>query len=86
MMTRVCASSAPKRLVEQQDLGSGGERPHDADALLHAARQPVRVVVLEGRQACEAEQGAAARSRSRRSSLHLEAELDILAHGLPGKQ
>jgi hypothetical protein len=86
MMTRVCASSEP-RLVEQQNLGTGRQRPYDADALLHAAGQPVWILVLELQQAGEAEE------RARRGlpavlalALHLESELDVAAHRLPGKQ
>ena len=48
MITRVCASSAPEGLVQRQDLGSGGERTNDTDALFHAAGEVVRVFVLDG--------------------------------------
>src|SRR6185295_2309418 len=36
-----------ERLIHQQDLGIGGERPGDRDALLHAAREYVRIAILE---------------------------------------
>ena len=39
-----------ERLVEQQDLGRVGERAGDRRALLHAARQHLRVVALEAFQ------------------------------------
>ena len=37
--------------VHQQDLGVGGQRPGQAHALLHAARELVRILVLEAGQA-----------------------------------
>ena len=40
-----------ERLVHQQDFGVGGEQARDRDALLHAARQLGRIVVLESAQA-----------------------------------
>ena len=45
-----------ERLVHQQQRGAEGDRPHEGDALLHAARQLVRVGVGEVGQADLGEQ------------------------------
>jgi hypothetical protein len=40
-----------ERLVEQQDLGIVGERARDGRALLHAAGEHLRIVMLEAFEA-----------------------------------
>src|SRR5581483_5483865 len=74
-------------LVEQQHFRPGSERANDADALLHAAGEAVGIMFLEGLQAGKPEQGAR-RALALRAvhAPHLQAELDILAYRLPGKQ
>ena len=88
MMTRVCASSAPNGSSSSSTFGSRRERADDADALLHAARELSRVMLLERGEAGETEQRArgALALAERGMPLHLQAELDVLAHRLPGKQ
>src|ERR1700722_10156982 len=44
-----------ERLVHQQDVGVGGERARQADALLHAARQLVAVTITPCRQSDQLE-------------------------------
>ena len=46
--SRVTGSTARERLVHQQTVGIGGERAGDADALLLAARELVRVFAAIG--------------------------------------
>ena len=45
-----------ERLVHQQDLGIGGERAREVDALLHAARQLGRIPPLEALEPDELEE------------------------------
>ncbi len=72
--------------VHEQHLGTGGKRANDADALLHAARELVGIVVLECQQARQAEQRASGGfALGRAHAVHLQAELDILAHRGPGE-
>ncbi len=87
MMTRVCASSEPNGSSQQQHLRAGRERPDDADALLHAARQAFRILILEREQTGKTEQRAGGGlALAALHALHLQAELDVLAHRLPGEQ
>src|SRR5437667_167725 len=64
-----------------------GRRPGDAHALLHAARERIRVDVLESGQADQGD--VPLRHLSRRAggnASDLRSERDILAHRVPGEQ
>src|SRR5512146_2821880 len=74
-------------LVHQQDLGLDAERPGDADALAHPARELMRKMPLESAQAHHLEMTARdLLARLRRKPLQLEAELDILQDRAPGQK
>jgi hypothetical protein len=45
------SGSSARHLVEEHDARPHRERPHDRDALLLAAREPIRVLVLLVEQA-----------------------------------
>src|SRR5262245_26051733 len=60
---RVSASSAPKRLVHQQDARPIGKRARDRHPLLHAARQLLGVELLIALEVHELDQEACARVR-----------------------
>ena len=47
-----------ERLVHQHDFGRVGERARDGDALLHAARQLVRILVLDAVQVGDRQEAA----------------------------
>ncbi|MET4691295.1 hypothetical protein [Sinorhizobium fredii] len=44
-VSRVCESSAPKRLVHQQHFRIDRQRPGNADALFHAAGKLMRAMI-----------------------------------------
>jgi hypothetical protein len=75
-----------ERLVHQQHLGVGGESARDRDALLHAARQLVRIAVGERRQpgAVEVVTDHVADVGARRAA-HLEAVGGVVPHRHPRK-
>ena len=84
---RISGSSAEKGLVHQQDVGVGRERASQSDALLHAARQLVRVF---GGPAVEADHrellvddpiplGA-------RDAAQFKSQAHVVAHGPPRQQ
>ena len=50
---------ADERLVHQDEVGVGGKGARDGDALLHAAGNLVRIVVLEARQPDDARRSRA---------------------------
>ena len=69
-----------ERFVHQQDLRAHRERAGDGHALLHAARERVRVGVLEARQAHGFDQVADDLAPLRlRRALDPQAVLDVLA-------
>ena len=76
-----------ERLVHQQHLRLDRIGAGDGDALLHAARKLVRVIVLRPRHSHEREiiPGQLVAPRARHS-LAFEPECDVLAHGLPGEE
>ena len=77
-----------ERLIEQQHVGVEGERAREADALLHAAGQLVRIVLANPSSPTRRTK------RSRRAPAHLrggelrhfEAEGDVARDGQPRKQ
>src|SRR3546814_1715902 len=76
-----------ERLVHQQHLGVDGEGAGKADALAHAARQLVRVGLLETLEADLAD--VALRHRlalGAGGAAQLEAEGDVAQHRRPGHQ
>src|SRR5204863_3951336 len=74
-----------ERLVHQQDFRIGGERPGDRDALLHAAREYVRIAILESAKADQIHH--LARPGEPRAPvelvLNVEADGDVAQHGPP---
>src|SRR5580704_17886494 len=83
LLARQCVQRA-ERLVHQDQFGVMDEGARDRGALLHAARQLLRVFVLVAREAHEVEQ--VARSRARR--LHRQADdfsgqQDVVEDGPP---
>ena len=74
-------------LVHQHHARPVHEDAGDADPLLHAAGQLGRIRVLEPAEAHEMQVGPRGGvALGAPDSAHLEAELDVLDHGLPGKQ
>ena len=76
-----------ERLVHQQHLGVDDQRAREPDTLAHAARQLLRIgalVAVEADQIDGSERTLVALGR--RDALRLEAELDVLQHGQPGKE
>ena len=77
-----------ERLVHQQDRRAEGERAHERDALLHAARQLVRVRLLEPGEADRVEQPGDLGVRQRlllgaAAPVQAAQEPDVVGHGLP---
>ena len=76
-----------ERLVEQQHVGIDRQRPGQADALAHAARELVRIFVLE---AGEADLGDVVAgdllALGLRHAAQLEPEGDVAQHRRPGHQ
>ncbi len=76
-----------ERLIHQQDVGVGGERAGEADALLHAAGQFLHGLVGPARQPDHGEllvdDAGALRSAH---AAQFEPEADIVAHAAPGQQ
>ena len=76
-----------KRLIEQQHVGIKRERPGEADALLHAAGQFVRIVADEALEPDEPHEALGALLDLRGRQLrHLQPEGDVAGDGQPGKQ
>ena len=75
-----------ERLVHQQDVGLGGERARELDALAHAARQLVRVVAGELGEPRDLEPLVDLLRAGRRRGVARQAALDVLAHGQPREQ
>ena len=76
-----------ERLVQQQDLRVERERAGDADALLHAARQLMRIVVRKAVQADETHEARdALTGLGGFNAGDLEPEGDVLGDRQPGKQ
>ena len=76
-----------ERLVHQQHVRIGGERPCQADTLLHAAGEFVRVVAFEAGEPDHVDQAAAdLAALVGGHALELEAELDVVLHGAPRQQ
>src|SRR5215204_5658354 len=75
------------RFCAMAGLANKSERARDADALLHAARELVRVAAGRVPEAGEVEElaGNPLALRSRHAA-HLGTEGDILEHGLPGEE
>ena len=76
-----------ERLVHQQDAGVVGEHARDGDALLHAARELVRVAIgraLEPDQLHELVRDLV--DLAARQPALARAEADVLAHRHPGEQ
>ena len=76
-----------KRLIHEQNIRVHHQRPGEAHALPHAARQLARIGGLEAVQADEVDrrQGSLADFRPRHA-LRLEAQRNIFEHRQPGKQ
>ena len=72
-----------ERLVHVEDLGLHHQRARDLGALQHAARQLVRIVVLEALEADEL--GVFSRQRLAVRHLVRQAEQQVLPHGEPRK-
>ena len=86
-VSAVSTSSVRERLVEQQDVGVDDERAGKADALPHAARQFLRIGVLEPVEADQVDRlDRAPPPLGGGDALRLEPELDIAEHGQPRKQ
>jgi hypothetical protein len=85
--SRVWWSSAPKALVHQQHARPVGQRARDRGALLHAARQLLRVVLLEARQPDLGDEavGHLELMRARQAAL-AQPEADVVEHGQPGEE
>ena len=76
-----------ERLVHQQDVRIGGERAGETDALLHAARELVRVVPFEADEADHLDEPLGdAVTRSGRDALQFKSELDVALHRPPGQE
>jgi len=76
-----------ERLVEQHDLGVGGERSGEADALLHTTAQLVRFALTEARQTDEFEDLLGLGPPFvLRHLLHFEAERDVVDERAMGQQ
>ena len=77
-----------ERLVHQQHRRLHGERARDRDALLHAARQHVRIDVLEARQVDLGEHRARMLGRLilRHALVDEQREQHVAEHGLPRQE
>ncbi len=76
-----------ERLVHEQHARIGGERPGNADALLHAAGELVDPLPREVGKPDEVEHRAGPRlALGPRHALHPQAEGDVLQHAEPGHQ
>ena len=76
-----------ERLVHQQDAGIVGEHAGNCDALLHPARQLVRVAVGEALKADHPDEFVRGPCNLLARQMALpRSEADVLAHGHPGKQ
>ena len=85
--TRIFASSARERLVEQQDLGTVRERAGECDALLLAAGQLSRHAQAQAGQVHELEQLLAAPAALVLAEpTDLEGEFDVLGDGHVAEQ
>src|SRR2546426_3743136 len=74
-------------LIHQEDLGGDGERPREADPLLHAARQLFRVSLLEPVEPHEVDgAGDGVALGGAMHAARLEAHRHILRHGEPGEE
>ena len=72
---------AGEGLVHQQDVGIGGERPRQRHALLHAARQLVRIGVGEAGEPDQREVAVhALASLLPGHAVERQAEADVVAH------
>ena len=77
----------PERFVEQQDLGIVGKRAGDRRALLHAARELLRPVVLKAGQADPMDESIGDLAAIRLGYPALaQAERDVFAHRQPREQ
>ena len=75
-----------ERLVHQQDRRIDGQRADEADPLLHAARQLIRIVPLEPGEADQVQIMPHTARHHRRSSRHGKPERCVLMDGLPRQQ
>ena len=77
-----------ERLVHQQHRRLHGQRAGDGDALLHAARQHVRIGVLEGAEIDLGDHlsGLLARGGARHAAVDQQREHDVAEHRLPRQQ
>ena len=76
-----------ERLVHQQQRRAEGHRPHQRDALLHPARQLVRVGVGEVLEAHVGEQLGRGRAAHRRAAtVDVEEQPGVGGDGAPGQQ
>jgi hypothetical protein len=76
-----------ERLVHQQDARAVRERARDRDALLHPARQLVRIHVGEAREPDQIEPlQRLALGLAAAAAVHPQAEHHVLLHGEPRKQ
>ena len=74
-----------ERLVHQQDLGLGGERAGDGDALAHAAGEFAGIAVLEPGEPDQRDEMPARSSSARglADAGDLQREGDVVDHGAP---
>ena len=76
-----------ERLVHQQHLGMHHQRAGEPDPLAHAARQLLRIGAFVAVEADQVDGGQRALvAFGRIDAQRLEADLDVLQHGQPGKQ
>ena len=87
MIKRGLRVQRAERFVQQEDPWAGREGTHDPDSLLHPTGQTLGKMVLESRQTRQAEKCLRRRAPLvLRDALHLETELDVLPHRLPGEE